>query len=99
MVVFHMLSKWRMLLFIACVAFTSSFAVALFGNATADVGISAISAVSTGGRLVPIYSVARDDKAVSVTVDATWGDDKTLALLDLFDKHEVKITFFLAGIG
>jgi|CZCA01.1.fsa_nt_gi polysaccharide deacetylase family sporulation protein PdaB len=97
MVFFHILSKWRMLLIIACVAFLSSFAVALFGNATADVGISAISAVSTGGRLVPIYSVARDDKVVSVTVDATWGDDKTLALLDLFDKHQIKVTFFLAG--
>lgn len=96
-VFFRILSKWRTFLDVACVAFVLSFVLTLFGNATAEVGMGVISAVSTGGRLVPIYSVARDDKTVSVTVDATWGDDKTLALLDLFDKHEIKVTFFLAG--
>ena len=46
---------------------------------------------------MPIYCVARDDRVCAVTVDATWGDDKTMALLDLFDRHGLKVTFFLAG--
>ena len=52
---------------------------------------------SSSSKLVPVYRVAREDKVVSITLDATWGDDHTLQLLDLFDKHGIKVTFFLAG--
>jgi len=53
--------------------------------------------VSSSYKLVPVYRVARKENVVSLTLDATWGDDNTLALLDLFDKYDVKVTFFLAG--
>jgi polysaccharide deacetylase family sporulation protein PdaB len=56
-----------------------------------------VMAVQSNARLVPVYSVAREDKAVAITVDATWGADITPQLLDLFDRHSVKVTFFLAG--
>ena len=56
------------------------------------------SAVVAVKKILPIYSVERDDKVISVTFDASWGGDKTLAILDLLDKYNAKATFFLVGI-
>lgn len=49
-------------------------------------------------RELPVYSVARDDKVLSISFDASWGGDKTRAILDILDAHQVKTTFFLVGI-
>lgn len=49
-------------------------------------------------RVLPVYSVEREDKVISVTFDASWGGDKTLAILDLLDEYDAKATFFLVGI-
>lgn len=56
------------------------------------------AAVLAVKRILPIYSVERDDKVISVTFDASWGGDKTMAILDLLDEYDVKATFFLVGI-
>lgn len=59
---------------------------------------SIISVVSSQlGRRIPIYSVDVSDNKMSVTLDATWGAERTQDLLDVLDKHGVKATFFLAG--
>ena len=49
-------------------------------------------------RELPVYSVGRADKAVALTVDAAWEDDKTAFILDTLKKHDVKATFFLCGV-
>lgn len=49
-------------------------------------------------KVLPIYSVEREDKVISVTFDASWGGDKTMAILDLLDEYDAKATFFLVGI-
>ena len=49
-------------------------------------------------RVLPVYSVEREDRVISVTFDASWGGDKTMAILDLLDQYNVKATFFLVGI-
>ena len=108
MLVFYVGAKARVLAFGVAVLMLVSFAITAIGSVAAPglgmailgaagVGRNAVAAVTSGARLVPIYSVARDDRACSITVDATWGDDQTLALLDLFDRHGLKVTFFLAG--
>lgn len=48
-------------------------------------------------RELPIYSVERDDKVVSISFDASWGADKTIPILDILDQYGVKTTFFLVG--
>lgn len=48
-------------------------------------------------RKVPIYKVAREEKELAISFDATWGADQTDELLDILDRHGVKTTFFLAG--
>lgn len=54
--------------------------------------------VVSGKRELPIYSVKREDKVISISFDAAWGGDKTLGILDLLDEYGVKTTFFLVDI-
>lgn len=56
------------------------------------------TAVVAAKRVLPVYSVEREDKVISVTFDASWGGDKTMAILDLLDEYDAKATFFLVGI-
>ena len=46
----------------------------------------------------PIYCVQRNDKVVSLTFDAAWGDDHTQTLLNILNQYQVKATFFLVSI-
>ncbi len=48
-------------------------------------------------RELPVYSVAREDKKIALTIDAAWEDDKTDFILETLDKHGIKATFFLCG--
>lgn len=48
-------------------------------------------------RELPVYSVHRADKVLSISFDAAWGMDKTGDILDILDAHQVKTTFFLVG--
>ena len=45
-------------------------------------------------RLVPIYSVERDDKCIALTIDAAWGNQYTEEIINILDKYNVRITFF-----
>lgn len=45
-------------------------------------------------RLLPIYSVAREDKRISITFDCAWGTDYTEAILSALEGRGVKATFF-----
>ena len=53
---------------------------------------------ASAARELPIYCVQRSDKVVSLTFDASWGDDHTQALLDILNRYHVKATFFLVSI-
>ena len=57
----------------------------------------AIVGVSASARELPIYSVERDNKAVSLTFDAAWGNEDTQKLIDILNSYGVKATFFLVG--
>lgn len=48
-------------------------------------------------RELPIYSVETDEKKISISFDAAWGDEYTREILDILDKYQVKTTFFLVG--
>ena len=56
-----------------------------------------VTAVVAQKRELPVYSVERDDKVISISFDASWGADKTIPILDILDQHDVKTTFFLVG--
>ena len=48
-------------------------------------------------RILPVYSVERDDRVISISFDASWGGDQTMRILDLLDEYNAKATFFLVG--
>ena len=57
----------------------------------------AVVGVSAGVRELPVYSVERDNKVVSLTFDAAWGNEDTQLLIDTLAKYNVKATFFVVG--
>ena len=48
-------------------------------------------------KKLPIYSVQRDDKCVSLSFDAAWGNEDTQTLIDILGKYGVRATFFVVG--
>lgn len=48
-------------------------------------------------RKLPVYCVDRQDKVVALSFDASWGADKTEAILDTLTRYDVKANFFSVG--
>ena len=48
-------------------------------------------------RVLPVYSVEREGKYVSLTFDAAWGNEDTQLLIDILGRYGVKATFFVVG--
>jgi len=46
---------------------------------------------------IPIYSVKRDDKAVSITFDAAWEDTDTADIIAALAKYNARATIFVTG--
>ena len=60
-------------------------------NYPAAVGASAAT------RQLPIYCVQREQKLVSVSFDAAWGNEDTQQLIDILGQYQVIATFFVVG--
>ena len=61
------------------------------------VNYPAVVGASASARQLPIYCVQRDQKLVSISFDAAWGNEDTQQLIDVLGKYHVKATFFLVG--
>jgi polysaccharide deacetylase family sporulation protein PdaB len=64
---------------------------------TAGVKVPRAISAAAEKRLLPIYSVQRDNKCVSLTFDAAWGNEDTATLIEILGKYDVKATFFVVG--
>ena len=60
-------------------------------NSPALVGVSATQ------RQLPVYSVQRADKKLSISFDAAWGNEDTQTLIDILAARGVRTTFFVVG--
>ena len=56
-----------------------------------------IVGAAASSRKLPIYNVKRDNKAVSLSFDAAWGNEDTQQLIDILQRYNVRATFFLVG--
>jgi peptidoglycan-N-acetylglucosamine deacetylase len=56
-----------------------------------------VSEVFSTYREIPIYSVERPDKVVSITFDCAWEADDILDILSTLRKDNIKATFFIVG--
>ena len=52
---------------------------------------------TVGNRELPIYCVETDEKKIALTFDAAWGNEDTKQIMDILNKHDVKVTFFMTG--
>lgn len=48
-------------------------------------------------KSIPIYSVERQDNAISLTFDCAWGSEDMDKILSVLNKHNIKATFFVLG--
>ena len=74
--------------------------VGVLAAATAAVGIGAVlTSVGTKAseRLIPVYSVERGDKKLSLTFDVAWENSNTQELIDILDEYDARATFFVTG--
>ena len=53
--------------------------------------------VSNSLRILPIYSVATDEKKIAITFDAAWSAEDTDKLIEILKKHKAKATIFAVG--
>lgn len=57
-----------------------------------------ITSVSKTQKDLPIYCVDKgEEKVLSISFDAAWGNEDTQTLIDILDKYNVKATFFVVG--
>lgn len=56
-----------------------------------------VNVFNTGNRNIPVYSVERKDKKVSVTFNCAWNDKDIDSILNTLDRYNVKATFFVVG--
>ena len=70
-----------------------ALAAAMFWAVSIPTAIGAASAA----RQLPIYCVRRDQKLVSISFDAAWGNEDTQQLIDILGKYQVPATFFVVG--
>lgn len=79
----------RTLAVLACaLAATAMFAL---------VNAPAVAEASASSRQLPIYCVQRDQKMLSISFDAAWGNEDTQQLIDILGEYNVKATFFVVG--
>ena len=62
-------------------------------------GRSATTPTATAERDLPIYCVEKpeDEKVISISFDAAWGNEDTEELINILGKYKVKTTFFVVG--
>ena len=60
-------------------------------------GFTAIVDVVSQPKKLPIYCVEKEEKVISISFDAAWGNEQTTDLLNILKKYDVKTTFFLVG--
>lgn len=61
------------------------------------VNVPTIVAASAAKKKLPVYCVQRDDKCVSLTFDAAWGNEDTQTLIDILARYDARATFFVVG--
>lgn len=85
--IFFIEKAWWRAAVCLCLAAAMFYAV----NWPAAVGASAST------RQLPIYCVQRDQKLVSISFDAAWGNEDTQQLIDILEQYKVPATFFVVG--
>ncbi len=83
----------RILKAIIVIMLLFAIGVCIFDNCNAVMALAGEHYEDT----LPIYSVETEDKVVSITFDAAWGDEDLDDILTILEAHNCKATFFVTG--
>ncbi|MBQ6569277.1 MAG: polysaccharide deacetylase family protein [Clostridia bacterium] len=91
---FYLFGKKEITVIGLCTILTLTAIFAAAGGA-----VRATTASAASKKLLPIYSVGREenDKIVSLSFDAAWGNEDTEKLIEILAKYDVKATFFVVA--
>ena len=64
---------------------------------TISQAVSILKSATVGDRELPIYCVDTKEKKIALSFDAAWGAEDFQNIMDILDKHKVKVTFFMTG--
>lgn len=62
-----------------------------------DTTNAVVTNARVGERDLPIYCVDTTEKKVALSFDAAWGAEDFQKIMEILDKHKVKVTFFMTG--
>lgn len=88
---FFVFSKKSIVMFLFC------FTMVLVAISVGIFGTKAAIHTATQKRELPIYCVDKQEKVVSLSFDAAWGNEQTTGLIKTLQDYNVKATFFLVG--
>lgn len=52
---------------------------------------------NVNGRELPVYCVDTTEKKIALTFDAAWENTDTKEILEILEKHDIHVTFFMTG--
>ncbi len=85
----------RLHLFEKGIALTCVFLILIF--AALYVPVSVYVSTAPSDHLLPVYSVQRNDKKISLTFDSAWGNEDIPSILDTLAKYQIRASFFVTG--
>ncbi len=56
-----------------------------------------VTSATYGDRELPIYSVDTKENKVALSFDAAWGAEDFPRIMEILEKHNIKVTFFMTG--
>lgn len=60
-------------------------------------GVLVETSSTYNGRELPIYCVETAENKIALSFDAAWGAEDFDQIMEILDKHNVKVTFFMTG--
>ncbi len=72
-------------------------AFALLRGILVTAGANITVSSSVDGRELPIYCVDTPEKKIALSFDAAWGNEDTGKILEILQKQDVHVTFFMTG--
>ena len=92
---FFVFKKDKIMAFL--VACSTVFALFLMTSFFAKTPEDASILTSTTQKQLPIYSVKTEEAKIALTINCAWNADDIDKILEVLEKEQVKVTFFMVG--
>lgn len=88
---------WMVLFLLTIGSISSLYEKSLNKSASSDATSAYNYSYEVRNKSLPIYCVKTDQPRVALSFDAAWGNEDTRQIMDILEKHNIKVTFFMTG--